>query len=130
MFCNGLHGLFLGSRAKPLDDQIWKLILSEITCNILEKTPIILGSIKEGIMEILDEHLGKFHTELVAMVSARSLNFRECRAYGAPKFFGIKDPISSRILFTNIKNSFRTSFSLEGLKVSFASCFLKDRARD
>ena len=47
-------------------------------------------------MEILDERLGAFHTKVVSMVGARSLTFQDFRAYGAPEFFIMKDPIDSR----------------------------------
>ena len=53
---------------------------------------MIFGSVKEGIMEILDEHLGMFLMEIMAIVRARTLSFYDFHACGAPKFFGEKDP--------------------------------------
>ena len=46
---------------------MWEVILSEITCDILEQTHVIFGTVKEEIMEIPDEHLGAFHTEIMAI---------------------------------------------------------------
>ena len=36
----------------------------EITLSIMEATPVIFGTIKDGIMELLDEHLGYFQVEI------------------------------------------------------------------
>ena len=49
-----------------LDDQTQEFISSEITRNILEQAHVIFGMIKEDIMEVLDEHLDSFHSEMVA----------------------------------------------------------------
>ena len=63
-----------------LDPDPWMIICgefisSEITRNILEKTPVIFGLINEVIMELMDERLSAFHTEIVALVGARFLTF-------------------------------------------------------
>ena len=89
---------------------------------------MIFGTIKEGIIEILDEHLDTFRTEMVAMVGARSLTFREFRVCGAPKFFRTKGPIASRWCLADISNAFRTSFRPKGPGARFALCLLEDRA--
>ena len=52
-----------GYGARQLDEQMREFISAEITCNILDQTPMIFGMVKEGITEILDEILGAFRTE-------------------------------------------------------------------
>ena len=76
-------------------------------------------------MEILDEHLGMFRTEIMAIRGART-PFCEFSACVAPKFFGGKDPISSMRWLADMVNAFRMSFCSEGSKVRFASCLLND----
>ena len=44
-------------------------------------------------MKMLDERLATFHTEIMAMVGAYSLNFLDLHAYGAPEFFGGWTPL-------------------------------------
>lgn len=41
-----------------------------------------------------------------------------------------KDPIPNRLWIVDMKNAQWTSFCLEGLKVGFTSCLLRDEARD
>ena len=119
-------GSGLGSRVGHMDDQMREFISSEITRNILEKTYVIFGTIKEGIMEILDEHLGAFRSE---MVGACTLTFREFWACETLDFFGNKDPIVSRHWLANVTNAFCASCCRKGEKVILASCLLKDRAQ-
>ena len=69
-----------------------EFISSEITFNIIDQTPVIFGRVKEGILEILDERLGTFRTEMAAMVGARTMTFREFRACGALDYHGDRDP--------------------------------------
>ena len=88
---------------------------------------MIFGMVNEGI---LDERMGAFRTEVMAIFGAPTLFFRESRACAAPDFLGEKDPIASSIWLANMANAFRTSFCPEGSKVRFASCLLKDRAQD
>ena len=71
------EGSSLGSRSGHMDDQIQEFISSEITHSIFEQTPVIFGTIKEGIMVLMNERLGKFPTKMVAMVGVHSLTFRE-----------------------------------------------------
>ena len=97
------HGGDLGSSSdscagtKLMDERMWEFISLEITRGILEQTPVIFGTVKEGIMEILDQHIGALHTEVIAIFGSCTLSFRKFHARGAPKFFGEKDPIASRI---------------------------------
>lgn len=64
--------------------------------NILEHTPVIFGTVMEGILEVLDERLSSFRSDMTALVGARSLTFRACRACGTPDYHGEKDPKVSR----------------------------------
>ena len=123
-----------GSGSDPevgqMDEQTREFLSSEITRIILEQTPVIFGSIKEGILEMMDERLSTFRTEMAAMMGSRTLTFREFRACGAPDYHGARDPIASTRWLADVANAFRTSRCPEGDKVRLASCLLKDRARD
>lgn len=72
---------------------------------------MILGLVKEGFLEILDEHLGVFCVEVMVIVGALTLSFREFSACGAPTSYGERDPIASRRWLVVIANAFRSSFS-------------------
>lgn len=100
------EGTSLVFGAGSLDDQIREFILSKIICNILEQSLIICSLIKEKIIELMDERLGAFRTEMVAMVVARSLTFRGFRACGAHEFFMKKDPIVTIWWLANMENAF------------------------
>ena len=78
----------------------------------------------------MDERLSAFHSEIVVLIGAHLLTFREFRACGAPDYFGEKDPIASRRWLADVSNAFRTSNCPDGANVRLASCLLKDRARD
>ena len=82
--------------AEPIDEHIWELISSEITHRILEQTSMIFGSVKEGIIQTLDERLGIFRIEIMAIMGVRTVSFSEFLALGAPEFFGEKHLIASR----------------------------------
>ena len=91
---------------------------------------MIFGTVKEGILEILDERLGAFRTEVMTIVGSRTLYFHEFCASGAPEFFGEKDPISSKRWLADMDNAFWMSFFPEGSNVRFSSYLLKDKAQD
>ena len=74
---------------------------------------MIFGSVKEGILKILDEHLGMFRAEIMAIVGACTLSLYEFRACGAPTFSGEKEPIASRRWLADMTNMFKTSFCPE-----------------
>ena len=76
---------------------------------ILEQTPVIFCTVKEGNLEILDERLSSFRYEMVTTVGARSLTFREFGLCGAPNYYGEKDPIVSRRWLADVANAFHTS---------------------
>ena len=65
----------LGVGTESIDERMQEFISSEITHNILERTPMILEMVNEGIIEILDEHMVAFHTEIMAIVGDCALFF-------------------------------------------------------
>ena len=77
-------------------------------------------------MELLDERLSAFHTEVAAMIGSRTLTFREFRACGSPDYHGAR----TLLLAEYVSNAFSTGTCPEGDKVQLASCLLKDMAQD
>lgn len=70
---------------------------SEITHANLDATPVGFGTIKEGIMELMDEHLGAYQAEIaVGQLGSRNLSHQEFKARGALNFFGKDNLIASR----------------------------------
>ena len=53
-----------------------EFILSEITRVILEQTHVIFGTIKEGIMEIMQEHLETYLSGIIKLLDERLMGFR------------------------------------------------------
>ena len=91
---------------------------------------MIFGTVKEGIMEGLEDHLGSFRYEIVAMMGVCTLTFHEFRTSGALKFFGKKEPITSRRWLADVAYAFHISSYPDGAKVRLASYLLKNRAQD
>ena len=91
----GGFGSGSGAGIKPIDEQMQEFILSDITHSILEQTLVIFGTVKEGIIEILDKFLGTFHTEIRAIMGDSTLSFCLFHTCGDPEFFREKDPIAS-----------------------------------
>ena len=58
-----------GSGSEPVDEGLREFIASEITRGILESTPILFGSIKEGIMELMEDRLRAFRSDLASSQS-------------------------------------------------------------
>ena len=85
--------------------------------NILDQTPVIFGTLNEGILELLDERLSAFCTEVAVMMGSCMLTFREFRAFGAPDYQRDRDPIASTRWLANVTNVFRTNRCPEGDKV-------------
>lgn len=107
----------LGAGAESIDEHMREFISLEITCVILEKTPMIFSMVMEGIVELLDEHLGDFRPKIaVGHWGVLTLSHQEFKACGAPKFFGEEDVIDSSCF--------------EGSKVGFSSCLRGDRLCD
>ena len=88
---------------------------------------MIFDTIKEGIMEIMEERLRSFMVEIViGQIRARAPSFRDFKAFGEPEFSGVQNPISSRHWVADLGNAKCTSFCPEAAKVGFASCKLRD----
>ena len=120
-----------GGPTDGIDERLRELIAAEVTRGILDATPVIFGTVKEGMMEIMEERLRAFRADISAgQGGARTPSFREFKACGAPEFSGVRDPIVSRRWVADIENAQRTSSCPEEAKVGFASCMLRDRARD
>lgn len=91
------YGSGLGLGDEPSDVELREFIMSEISRAILETTPVMLGLIKEGMVELIKERLMAFRAELAGgQFGACALTFREFRACGAPELFMKKEPISNR----------------------------------
>lgn len=126
-------GSGLGSGAGPehVDDGLREFIVYEITRGILDATPVIFGSIKEGIIELMEDHLRAVRSDLASgQASTCTLSFKDFRGSGAPDFHGVKNPIAARRWIADIESAQPTSFCLEGSKVRFTAGCLRDRARD
>ena len=50
------------------------LFRQEISCGVLKNSPVIFGSVWEGVLEILDEHMGVFCVEVMAIIRAHILS--------------------------------------------------------
>ena len=79
---------------------------------------MIFRTIKDDIMEVLEQSLGSFRSEMVALIRVHSLTFREFRACGAPEYFREKDPIMSRHWLEDVANAFRTGSCPDRARVS------------
>lgn len=120
-------GSGLGADAELIDKRIHEFIMSETTSRVLDTIPMMFDTIKDGIIELLDERLGVFRAKIIAsQFWARNLTFRKFKAYGSPEFFRKKDHISNRWWFTDMESAQRMSFYPEGSKLMFASSLLRD----
>ena len=55
-----------GEGSEQVDDGLREFIASEIMRGILESTPIIFRSIKEGIIELMEDRLRAFRSDLAS----------------------------------------------------------------
>ena len=70
------EGSSSGLVSEPLDERLREFIASEITRGILESTPIIFGSIKEGIVELMEDRLRVLRSDMASGQSgSRTLSF-------------------------------------------------------
>ena len=80
-----------GSGSEPVDERLREFIASEITRRILDATPVIFGSIKEGIVELMEDRLRAFRSDMATSQSgSHTLFFKDFRGSGAPDFHGGK----------------------------------------
>ena len=84
-----------------------------MTRGILELTPVIFRSIKEGIIELMEDHLRSFRSDLGSrQMGTRTLSFKDFRGSGAPDIHGVKDSIAAWRWIVGIKSAQWTSFCL------------------
>ena len=80
-----------------MDERLREFIAYEITRGIRDATPVIFGSIKEGIVELMEDCLRAFRSDMATSQSgSRTLSFKDFRGSGASDFHGEKDPIAAR----------------------------------
>nr|KAJ0188621.1 hypothetical protein LSAT_V11C900471890 [Lactuca sativa] len=66
-----------GSGTDPMDERLHDLITAEVTHCILDANLVIFGTVKEGIIEIMDERIRSFQAEIAAgQIGARAPSFR------------------------------------------------------
>lgn len=83
------------------------------------------------MIELMDEHLKDFWVELVVgQLWDHTLTFKDFHVCKDPEFFEKKDPVASMYWIVDIECAFQTNFSPEGSKTKFATCLLRDGARD
>ena len=58
-------------------------------------TPVMFGTIKEGIVEMIEERFWAFQAEMsVGQFGGHTLMLKDFWGCGALEFFGVKDPIT------------------------------------
>lgn len=105
--------------------------MSEITHGILDATHVMFNTIKDWIMEILDDHLGALHVEIASgQLGVRSLAF--FMLVEIQSSLGRRTPslVASRRWIMDTESAQWTSFSPKGSKMRFVAFLLRDRARD
>ena len=116
-----------GTSSKPIDEALREFIAFKITIGILNATQVMFGSIKEGIMEFMEDRLWIFRVNLVASQSGtRTLSFKDFRGCGAPDFIMVKDPIITWCWIVYIECAQMTSFCHDGSKVRFVARCLRE----
>lgn len=86
------EGSSSGSRVGQFDDQMRDVISAEIVQNIVNQTPVIFGSVREAIMELLDNRLEAFRAGIVLGQFGARL---EPDSYGSQGSISEGDPIFS-----------------------------------
>ena len=116
---------------EPIDEVLRDFIASKIMRGILDATPMMFGTIKERINEMMEEHLQAFRADLsVRQYGSHTLIFKDFRGCGAPEFFKVNDPIVARWWISDIECVQMTRFCLEGSKVRFVVGCLRKQAQD
>ena len=54
-----------GSGANPIDKRLREFITAEVTLGIVDATLLLFGTLKEGIMELMDKRFKYFWAEIV-----------------------------------------------------------------
>ena len=98
---------------------------------ILEATLVIFGSIKEGIIELMEDRLRAFRSDMApSQSSTHTQCFKDFKGCGMPDFHGVKYAMVTRRWITDIEYVQLASFCPEGSKVQYVAVCLRDRARD
>ena len=83
-----------GDTTEPIDERLSELIAIEVTRCILDATSVIFRTVKEGMMEIMEERIRAFRVEIVVcQVGARTPLFLEFMACGRQSFLGSGTPL-------------------------------------
>lgn len=62
-------GFGFGTSSESIDDGMQEFISSEITRGIIDANSMIFGSIKEGIMELMEDRLKAFKSDMATSLS-------------------------------------------------------------
>ena len=57
-------GSGFGLGKKLIDDRLHEFIAAEVTRSIVDGTPVVFGTIKEGIIDLIDEWLRSFWAKI------------------------------------------------------------------
>ena len=94
------------SGSEPVDERLREFFASEITRGIPDATQVIFGSIKEGIIELMEDRLRAFRSDMATTQSrSRTLSFKDFRGSSAPNFHGAKDLIAARRWIVDIESA-------------------------
>lgn len=116
---------------EPINERLCELIVAEVTHGILDGIHVMFGTIKEGIMKLVDECLRAFLAEIVVgQIGALPPSFQKFKACGASELFGAKAPNASRCWIIYMEIAQRMSFFHKGANGGFVSCLLWEWARD
>ena len=96
----------LGVGSEQVDDGLHEFITFETTRGKLESTPVTFGSIKEGIIELMEDRLRSLRSDFPSsQAGACTLSFKDFRGSGALDFHGVKDPIAARRWIVDIESA-------------------------
>ena len=113
--------------SRPIDEGLREFIPYEITRGMLDATLVIFESIKEGIMEVMEDCLQILGVDqAVSQSGAHTLSFKDFTECRAPYFFGVKDPITTRCWIADIECAQMTSFCPKGSNIRFDAGCLRE----
>lgn len=117
--------------SSPNERDVYDIIFSLILRFIRKDLPVLISTVRDKLISFMDERLRILQVELEASHPwDKRGTFREFNAYGAPRFFGGREPIVSMIWIPDVESAFHTNFCQMEAKFRFATCILCDRARD
>ena len=93
--------------------------------------PVIFGSITEGIIELMEDLLRAFRSNMaLGQSGTHMLSFKDFKGCGAPDFHRVKVPVVARRWIADIESVQLTSFCPKRSKVWYVVGCLRDIARD